>query len=489
MAKGQIHLTPAGPAPCGADPSKPNARGCPFSAGGHYATEVEAEQAYAKLMESEGLAELRPASAAVSELREELQKLARGGDVPSLTGLREIGARLESELLNRAGIEVDRKDLSSEELRRLGIEASVLLKEIQGDPVALRSKFHGPFAKQLKAALEPMPTGAAYQVRGDIHTQTVNSRNGSRDGFHIMQAAIMQPAALEAMSSIKLSSHAKRGDLVVDGYGVARHEIEAGEFQGFAVKRVVRGVGEPLADGDSVLHAIRQTRADDRFIELLKEKVVDTDGVILPGQSERFREMAPELVEPAEASGVVASLYAGKKPTGKIAQGMRYRKVAGNFELKDNRGESYPVAMDLYEVDEKSLSYKDHTIGTKRYGGDAKAQNPVLLHEFSHAIQSARPGGIPGERELFQEISSQGRQLRADGFEHYTGFPDDYMGDVGGREVFTRASEGIFYPELSGNEYLYDGSENSQSVRRWALGTWALLAVEGAHRAQRKARG
>ena len=478
MAKGQIHLTPDGPAPCSADASKPGARGCPYGAGGHFATELEAEQAYSALMESQGLNALSSSASSLSELRRGLQILAEAG-APKLAELQEIGSRIEDEILARAGIEVNRDDLSSAELASLANSASSVLRELQGETVALRSKFHGPFAKQLKEALAPVPSGAAYLVYGDVHTETVNARNGSRDGFHIHQAAVMAPSAVEAKSPLRMGTVAKRGDLVVDSSIALRQEIEGGELQGFAVDRVERGVGESLQEGDSVLHAIRQNRADDRFIELIQEKVLDTDGVILPGQAERFRELAPELVDSAEGSVVVSSFYAGKKPTGAIARGKRYRKVAKDFELKDSRGENYGVGLDLYEVQEKRLSFRDHTIGTKRYGGDANAQNSVLLHEFSHAIQSARPGGIPGERELFQEIYLQGERVKEDGYERFSGFPDEYMGDVGGREVFTRATEGIFYPQHSGNEYLYDGSERSQDIRRWALGTWALLGAEG----------
>ena len=478
MAKGQIHLTPDGPAPCSADPSKPGARGCPYGAGGHYATEAEAEGAYGELMERQGLDALGSSAGSLSNLRAELQTLA-AGQTPDLKELQRIGGLIEDELLSRAGVEVDRKDLTSAELDRLGSTASAVLKELQGSPVALRSKFHGTFAKQLKEALAPMPSGAAYLVYGDVHTETVNARNSSRDGFHIQQAAVMAPSAVESKSSMKISPVAKRGDLVVDSSIALRHEIESGSLQGFAVDRIERGVGEPLQDGDSVLHAIRQSRADNRHLELIRENVLDADGVILPGQAERFRELAPELLESAEGSAVVSSFYAGKKPTGAIARGKRYRRVATGFELKDSRGESYGVPLDLYEVQEKKLSFRDHTIGTKRYGGDSRSQSPVLLHEFSHAIQSARPGGIPRERELFQELSASQPQLKEDGYSRYAGFPDEYMGDVGGREVFTRATEGIFYPALSGNEYLYDGSTRSQEVRRWALGTWALLAAEG----------
>lgn len=46
MALGQIHFGRSGPELCKADPSKANARGCPFESSGHYSTQEEAETAY-----------------------------------------------------------------------------------------------------------------------------------------------------------------------------------------------------------------------------------------------------------------------------------------------------------------------------------------------------------------------------------------------------------------------------------------------------------
>jgi hypothetical protein len=201
--------------------------------------------------------------------------------------------------------------------------------------------------------------------------------------------------------------------------------------------------------------------------------------VILPGQTDRFEALAPELSEVARRSATVTRLYAGKKPTGPIARGRRYSKLTQGFDLKDVDGESYRVDLDLYEIQEKSLSYRDHTIGIKNYGGSESSQNSVLLHEFSHAIQSVRPGGIAGERELFDKLSGANKPVKEQGYTRFPGFPDDYMGDVGGREVFTRASEALFYPHYRTNDYLYNGAHKSQEVRRWPLGTWALLGVEG----------
>lgn len=53
MALGQIHFGSSGPELCRADPSKENARGCPFESSGHYATQEEAETAYEAQMGGE----------------------------------------------------------------------------------------------------------------------------------------------------------------------------------------------------------------------------------------------------------------------------------------------------------------------------------------------------------------------------------------------------------------------------------------------------
>lgn len=47
MAKGQLHLTPKGPKPCHADPSKPGGRACRYSSDGHFENMPAAEEAYA----------------------------------------------------------------------------------------------------------------------------------------------------------------------------------------------------------------------------------------------------------------------------------------------------------------------------------------------------------------------------------------------------------------------------------------------------------
>lgn len=49
MAKGQIHFGKNGPEKCKADSSKPNARGCPYEATGHYNSMDEAVDNYSKL--------------------------------------------------------------------------------------------------------------------------------------------------------------------------------------------------------------------------------------------------------------------------------------------------------------------------------------------------------------------------------------------------------------------------------------------------------
>lgn len=49
MAKGQIHFGKNGPEKCKADNSKPNARGCPYEATGHYNSMDEAVDNYSKL--------------------------------------------------------------------------------------------------------------------------------------------------------------------------------------------------------------------------------------------------------------------------------------------------------------------------------------------------------------------------------------------------------------------------------------------------------
>lgn len=58
MAKGEYHIGPNGPAPCGVDLSNPRSTGCPFGGASgtdnHFKTAAEAEGAYARQMEEKG---------------------------------------------------------------------------------------------------------------------------------------------------------------------------------------------------------------------------------------------------------------------------------------------------------------------------------------------------------------------------------------------------------------------------------------------------
>lgn len=96
-----------------------------------------------------------------------------------------------------------------------------------------------------------------------------------------------------------------------------------------------------------------------------------------------------------------------------------------------------------------------------------------MLHEFSHAVQAT---GVPKEGEFFRRLSEGADKKKTNGVEHYVGGPDDYMLKSNGREVFTRATEGFFYPRE--NPYLY-GSESSKNhgkeVRDWVAGAWLSL--------------
>lgn len=74
MAKGEYHLGKNGPAPCGADPSKPNGRACRYESAGHFPTMEAAEAGYAKTRSTVPEAVSKAASTAVAEIPRPLEE-------------------------------------------------------------------------------------------------------------------------------------------------------------------------------------------------------------------------------------------------------------------------------------------------------------------------------------------------------------------------------------------------------------------------------
>lgn len=149
------------------------------------------------------------------------------------------------------------------------------------------------------------------------------------------------------------------------------------------------------------------------------------------------------------------------------------RKIADGFDYYDDRTKTtHYVNNPVYALKVK-VSRTGSIISTK-HTYDKKYNSSVLLHEYTHLVQSK--DNSTSEMMMFKKIA--GEEKVSNSFypplKVRKGFPDEYMGLTNGRELLTRASEGFYYPSASNNHFLYgkDRGENADKVRSWVIGYW-----------------
>lgn len=108
----------------------------------------------------------------------------------------------------------------------------------------------------------------------------------------------------------------------------------------------------------------------------------------------------------------------------------------------------------------------------------------TAMHELSHHYQSSYGNNLDSddkpnlEKRMFNVLREEKlNSSSSGGYSYYGGFPEEYMGEESGTELFTCASEALFYPRAKHvNE---DRHEKSDQIRQWCLGYWALLGKRG----------
>lgn len=466
------HLSADGtPRSCKAEPGN-----CPLGKDlPHYSSRHEAAEAYEHRMAPSSVGTV---SSSIRKLSKELSQLfgeTNASEIP-LEQLRQAGSLVEAELLARIGIKEFPEETTMAERDHYSQELSKLLKELDTRGEQFTARLHGPLAKDLKAALEVIPASAAARVVNDIHTKKVPLNNQQHDGFHVAQAEVLKQAEPTHKSATSLGRQ-QVGDYILTGSDyMTPDELNDESYTGFAVSKLVRAP-QPLQEGESILNYTKLAyRPEKLLIELINDGVFDGSGRLVAGREAEFTKRAPEWAQAIASTYSVASFFAGKPPTGKAASGNKYVKVAESFTVTDNAGRAHEVKRPLYEVQEKTISYTAHTVAAKVYPHGVS--HSVLLHEFTHAIQSQR-GGIPGEVEFFQELQlSKPSVVKSDKYTHYANMPDDYMASTSGRELFTRTTEALFYGGDADNDFLYKPGAIEKSFRHWGMGTWAALTTQ-----------
>jgi hypothetical protein len=449
---------------------------CPLAgADEHFGSRKEAAAAFEQAMETSSNATV---SSETRKLTKELRQLfgdEKAATLP-LSTLRQAGSVIETELLRRLNLDSFPENPSKVERDSYSREISLLLKELDSRGEKLKAKLHGPLAKDLRSALTVLPESATARVKNDIHTKKINLNNRQQDGFHVAQAEIYAPPEPTTHGSFMLGEQQEGDYMISSNSSVGFQEVNDESYSGFAIDKLVR-MPKPLAAGDSVLDYTKLTyRPEKLIIDLVNDGVLDGSCRLVEGREAEFSTRAPEWAKAIENSYRTVHHYAGKPPTGRAAGGSKYSKIADSFTVTSKDGSTQEVKRPLYELQEKSLSYNAHTVAAKVYPHGSSPS--ILLHEFTHAVQS-QPGGIPGEKEYFHEVQKANPKIvNSYKYTHYEGLPDDYMGDTGGRELFTRTTEALFYAGNADNDFLLKNDEKAEGFRRWGLGTWAALTIQ-----------
>lgn len=413
----------------------------------------------------------------LTKLQRKIKSLPEKKDL-TIDELRSVGRAFNEILRERLGFDPDELkyqtgegwDEAREELTQVQRETGKLFSELFEAGGGYEGKFFGnrDHRDQLKTALKRLPDTAVNRVNGEIHLR-VEPKRTAWGGQYKIGAMKAIPTPSKTIST-RLPEHLRSGEFHYDG--ILSEQKEA-SLVGAAVQRVLRREGEPVKDGESVREGMEQLTTEEE-IEFLKtvmsgeDPLIDINLRILEGKSEALRDRFPDIYTNLQENDVIEEYYLGEAPRQK---GVSYRKVANKVEVKDNTGRVVRFNKPLRKKHDRVRIHQHHTISATRGSGES-----TLLHEFSHALQTSH--GIPTESSFFKELSEGSDLKSARHYSHYDTGPDPYMMDSTGRELFPRATQGLFYPV--DDDYLYgerNQAKGSVKVREWITGVWLHLST------------
>lgn len=476
MIKKKFHIGKNGPAICNA-----TKRVCRYGESSHYSTIQEAE----KIFESKLLKD-NSHSIFKTVVKQKTLNLNKGF-LSKFTTLKDISAEdcikigklIETEAFKIAKLD-NRFDASEEtgipytyeELQKLSSSISeVLKKEFPSkDEEVFNVEIFGTHSKALKESIDLLPLNAQNRLLYNIYTKTLNINNQSQDGNHI-SSTTMPKDIISTLNKNNNYGNIEVGDFIIDEKYTNEEELLDKNLIGLSLHKVI---SNNLEVGFSILPLLQKLPSNDQkviFIELLKEKFVNINGEILPGKLKSTLKNSV-IKELAEKNFITKEFYMGK-PSSYTKKFNKVKKISDTTVIKLSSGEEVTLEKPTYEILKLTKVLGPHTIKAKHAWTQGEdGYKSILFHEFSHAIQS--DSHIPGEKEIFNKLQLNKVHDEQD-YVFYKGFPDSYMGLENGRELLTRASEGVFCPEV--NDYLFNGvGENKETVRHWVIGVWASLS-------------
>ena len=499
MSGKKFHIGDSGPSICRVDLSNPNSRGCPFGGESgnenHFDSLAEVEEAFSSMMEKDGFSPTGQSfskdfednfSQEMKEISAMIETKIQG--VKVIRSLRaddaiEVGEKINSMVFKISRLE-EKESYSEEELDRLSKNLSKTLKSLDkaSDREKRESTFRGPLGKYLEESISVLPVSATNLSNRTINVEKIHGNTRNFSGQHVGQAFIKEvEIETESLDSLHMKPFS---NLSKDDVYTTFRKDEVEEYSGLRVSEVLEDrSGKILRDGDS-LEGLKLS--NEVAVVLLEKEYVDYDLRIREGMAEKVIEAVPGIEKTFNRSFKKRDLYVGDKPRGE--KRTIYRKIDRKIELNCPDGK-ITVNRPVYEIIEKNITSSESTItvpgGFKKISDMSDEAKSTYLHEYAHEVQMV--GGAIGEGDIFNRFKKN-EKMDYQELKVHRGFPDDYMGLDNGREVFTRATEGIFYPNTIQGDYMYSSrGENSREIREWCMGAWALSSAFAHSRKTRKA--
>lgn len=391
-------------------PCNASKRACRFSDAEHFENKQEAVL-YAEKKLSEQYSQVSPTvSKNNTQFKKRISEALEQNKSVSPESLMKIGQVFDDELQNRLPFDIY-GDLSTEDFRTIEKETHKLMSEVMNIGGSLKNDVYGSMGSKLDKAVSVLPNSVKDSLKNTkILAKSIRKDAADRDGMHIGNARF---GAVEKSSGKKVSEY-------------------------------VLNMTKDLPDGTLYIDDMVWIRdlEDDYWGSkaFVKRDGTDIHDEIWIGKPIR-----------------------GSKNTGK--------KISSKTEIFAN-GKMMALDKPVYEY-QYETTHRGSVISAKKINFESD-QSGVLLHEYVHLVQ--QNDYTNAEEEMFNELRETDAPKYNSGLgdDCYEGFPDEYMGLYNGREVLTRASEGLYYPSSHSSQFLYgkNRGKNADKVRQWVAGYW-----------------
>lgn len=391
-------------------PCNASKRACRFSDAEHFENKQEAVLCAERKL-SEQYSQVSPTvSKNNTQFKKRISEALEQNKSVSPESLMKIGQVFDDELLNRLPFDIY-GDLSTEDFRTIEKETHKLMSEVMNIGGSLKNDVYGSMGSKLDKAVSVLPDSVKDSLKNTkILAKSIRKDANDRDGQHIGNARF---GAVEKSKGKKVSEY-------------------------------VLNMTKDLPDGTLYID-------DMVWIKDLEDDYWGSKAFVK-----------------RDGTDIHDEIWIGKPIRGSKNVG---KKISNKAEIFAN-GKMTALDKPVYEY-QYETTHRGSVISAKKINFESD-QSSVLLHEYVHLVQ--QNDYTNAEEEMFNELRETDAPKYNSGLgdDCYEGFPDEYMGLYNGREVLTRASEGLYYPAAHSSQFLYGKhrGKNADKVRQWVAGYW-----------------